>query len=122
MSNKQWAGALPPGWRALFAEALAEMERLDPNVRILQAKEKYGTLRIYARWDNPVVGEVIEDASRRSACACEICGGDAVLTVRDHTFATLCDAHLGGAQKTGERPLIRLRDVVGRRRKASNDG
>jgi hypothetical protein len=51
------------------------------TIRVVQIKEKYGTLRIY--WEGMLserasadVDAAIDRAYARSACTCEICGGE----------------------------------------------
>lgn len=38
---------LPAGWIAPVRELILTMKKLDPDVRIIQTKEKWGSLRVY---------------------------------------------------------------------------
>lgn len=63
-----------------------------PNVRIVQIKEKFGTLRVYCDNTDEVVVQMIDFAENLSDRMCEHCGGSGVL--RDIGYlTTLCDTH-----------------------------
>jgi hypothetical protein len=94
------------GWADLVERAVERIAKASKSgqspVRIVQVKEKYGTLRVYTdRIDDiataAAVDEAIALASARSACTCEVCGAEGRLHERGDVFATACDEHAMGA-------------------------
>jgi hypothetical protein len=55
-------------------------ETYEPALPIVvQAKEKYGTLRFYAHYTTDEMEELISQAEKKSETTCETCGGEGVL-------------------------------------------
>ena len=89
------------GWRDLLERACVRIEAAlveGGAFRVLQIKEKFGTLRFY--WSGDMsdaakarVEEAIALATARSACTCEICGAEGRLRNRGGWFATACAEH-----------------------------
>ncbi|MCB0484674.1 MAG: hypothetical protein KDC47_00625 [Flavobacteriaceae bacterium] len=85
----------------------AELARLDPQYRVHQIKEKFGTLRCYcqASGDDPdsqlldAMDAITDDAEGASATVCERCGQLGTLHqsrhVRVKTLCTTCANQLG---------------------------
>jgi hypothetical protein len=92
------------GWRDLIERACVRIENALDNgdaVKIVQIKEKYGTLRFYLSGCLPSeteakVREVVSLAEARSACTCETCGAVGRLYNRGGWFATACSEHARG--------------------------
>jgi hypothetical protein len=95
------------GWRELLETAFARIANAmaaAPSgwLRVVQVKEKFGSLRLYWRgkYLSAAVEHGIEDAvalaEARSACTCEICGAAGVLHSRGGWLATACAAHARG--------------------------
>jgi hypothetical protein len=92
------------GWRDLLDRACARIEAAlveGDTFRVLQIKEKFGTLRFY--WGGGMsdtararVEEAIALAAARSACTCEICGAEGRLYNRGGWLATACAEHAKG--------------------------
>ena len=92
------------GWRDLLERCCARIEAAlaeGDAFRVLQIKEKFGTLRFY--WDGEMPGaakakveEAIALAVAISACTCEICGAEGRLYDRDGWLATACHEHAKG--------------------------
>jgi hypothetical protein len=92
------------GWRDLLERACSRIEGSlgrRNTFRVLQIKEKFGTLRFY--WDGKLseraemkVTEAIALAEARSACTCEICGAEGRLYSRGGWLATACAQHARG--------------------------
>src|ERR1700736_2053963 len=89
------------GWRDLLERACDRIEAaLEGGVfRVLQIKEKFGTLRFY--WSGELsqeaeakVKEAIALAEARSACTCEICGAEGRLSSRGGWRGTACSEHV----------------------------
>ena len=83
--------ACDEGWGDLIQWALAKMVVADPGVRVLQIKEKFGMLCIYADSDNPEVHEFCRDAEAISARICERCGNPGGHQVDQGRIKTLCE-------------------------------
>ena len=89
--------AMPDGWRKAFGEqlceelkaALEESGQLE-EYRILQIKEKYGTLRWYSYFPNEKVREVIYKYEKLSARTCICCGKPATV-VTTGWISPYCD-------------------------------
>jgi hypothetical protein len=92
------------GWRDLLERACSRIEASlgRRNIfRVVQIKEKYGTLRFYRDGKLPEkveieVAEAIALAEARSACTCEICGAEGRLYSRGGWLATACAQHARG--------------------------
>ncbi|OKO79822.1 hypothetical protein [Bradyrhizobium sp. AS23.2] len=94
------------GWLSILDRLCTQiqyaLEEEDGNViKIVQIKEKHGTLRVY--WEGPVsaparakVEKIIELACACSACTCEICGDEGRLYRRGDWLATACALHAKG--------------------------
>lgn len=115
------------GWRDLLERACvrirAAVEADGGSFTAVQIKEKFGTLRFYWRGDlsdeaKAKVDEAIELAEARSACTCEVCGGEGRLHRSGYWLTTRCDAHAQGApvgpEADGENVVI-VQRVVGKR-------
>ena len=95
------------GWRDLLERACARIEAAlveGGTLKVLQIKEKFGTLRFYWCGDmsdtaKAKVEEAIALAVARSACTCEICGAEGRLYNRDRWLATACPEHAKGELK-----------------------
>lgn len=72
----------------------AELPNLDCSepFRVVQVKEKFGTLRFYTNWESPAIGDLIEQAEKTSAVTCEICGNLGELS-GEFWVTTLCEEH-----------------------------
>jgi hypothetical protein len=86
------------GWYPLVIATDAQLAALDPNYRVHQIKEKFGTLRYYY-WpssDNAspelldALDAITDDAERTSAMTCERCGEPGVLQRTRYWAKTLC--------------------------------
>jgi hypothetical protein len=67
------------GWDWILEDLNSKLEFLDPNYKVAQVKEKFGTLRFY--FDTEATGEklkimndLVELAERWSSITCESCG------------------------------------------------
>ena len=77
----------PDGWHHLVEEACAGLERLDPDSRWVQIKEKFGGLRLYSspekassnRGAGPLLPtelqSLLDALEEQSLEACSLCGG-----------------------------------------------
>lgn len=60
------------------------------DFRIVQIKEKFGTLRIYVNEGTPEIYELIKETENKSGKTCEICGEEASLSREGGWFTTIC--------------------------------
>ena len=90
--------SMPDGWRIGFGEQLceelkAELERagLLDQYRILQIKEKYGSLRWYDSGNTSAGYDILEKYERISARTC-ICCGKPATRITSGWISPYCDA------------------------------
>lgn len=102
-----WGIACGDGWFDLtddfFAglqEAVREASMAQPVAG--QVKEKCGTLRFYLSGAEPEISRLVQEAERRSAVTCEICGRPGALR-QPGGVRTLGDFHGGDAPVVGGR-------------------
>jgi hypothetical protein len=85
--------ACDKGWLELIADCHSELLSIDPNYKILQIKEKFGTLRFYAEPSTTEHFEkfrlIIDKYEQLSAQTCEMTGMKGVLMKRDGWYKTL---------------------------------
>jgi hypothetical protein len=91
------------GWNRIILDALdkinAHIESLDDDTRedynngfrILQIKEKFGTLRIYTTFTSDTIEAIIEEAEQLSSVTCEACGAPGLLRCINNWYITACD-------------------------------
>lgn len=99
---ERWGKYLPgPGWDALLLDLNQTLSALDPEYQILQAKEKFGVLRLYVQFSvllrdltstQEAAYSLIRDAETKSATVCELCGEKGELRPVGWV-KTLCDTH-----------------------------
>ena len=99
---------LPPGWEPIVTELADRLDRLWPDWRLFQIKQKMGFLEVYL--DNPpdevvdVVHAAVRDAAREAARVCELCGSrtDVAHGQTGGYYACLC----AGCRHAGHRQLL----------------
>jgi hypothetical protein len=96
------------GWRELVERAvdrIADALTAAPSgsVTIVEAKEKFATLRMYWRGTRltkaaeQAIADAIASAEARSACTCEVCGREGMLHQVGGQLLTACAEHAKGA-------------------------
>jgi len=80
------------GWVNLIYDLSKEIAKLDKNkeCRVLQIKEKFGTLSFYTDYANPEIFSVINEYTKKSSTVCELCGENG-RTRGEGYLITLCD-------------------------------
>lgn len=78
------------GWYEIVSNLVDDLLELEPEVRILQIKEKFGALRVYITGYNNGLEEVILKAERASVFTCEMCGRAGTLGNQNGWYATRC--------------------------------
>jgi hypothetical protein len=110
MTNREWAQALPEGWHQLYLQLIDALERIDPDLKVVQAKEKFGALRVYLAAPSPELHALIDAASRASSRTCQTCGREGRLTRSGRgVLAALCDEHAAGAVPA-DAPIVSVRE------------
>lgn len=88
----------PDGWKDIVLETDEMLSHIDPNYKIAQIKEKYGTLRYY--FDSEYVYPAVQErimfaitvwAENRSSTTCEECGKYGKLRTDRYYIRTLCE-------------------------------
>ena len=90
--NMRWLSELPAGWHYIYRAALA---RFPVGTHVAQAKEKFGTIRIYTNKWSDEIREIVDEAANASASTCAICGAPGKLR-RGSWWLTTCEAHVAG--------------------------
>jgi hypothetical protein len=105
--NLDWLLDIPPGWAVLYTSLIANLERLNPDVQVDQAKQKFGELRVYLARGSEETYDLIDAATRTSRIICERCGEEARLRKSKGGYcSTLCDAHADGSKPTEDEPIV----------------
>jgi len=81
------------GWYDLLDDLLHNIKTKDPDIKVAQIKEKFGTLRFYVWSATDEIFDMINTAEQRSGCVCERCGieDETVKTRNGGWIYTLCD-------------------------------
>jgi len=88
------------GWADLLVELCSKIqdyfltipEEVVENIRAVQVKEKFGTLRFYLNSYNETLEGLIEDARIKSSSTCEVCG-DPGEVIGDSWLRCVCKKH-----------------------------
>lgn len=89
------------GWRRLIEDTFARLDALnashgprDPDaiLRVLDVKEKYGTLRIDVVPYDDEAEAVVNDAEAQSEKICDVCGSTGRMR-GERWLSTRCDRH-----------------------------
>lgn len=92
----EWGKEYSDGWDELVNTLVLNLRTLDPELEILQIKEKFGGLRAYITThseDPDVINEfndLISEAEEKSYTVCEECGGVGRSTNLNGWYRTLC--------------------------------
>jgi hypothetical protein len=106
---EEWGKYLPDaGWDDRLLILDRKISALDPDYVILQAKEKFGTLRFYTALSDGLpenvrdqIHDLIGIAEAQSAHVCERCGAAGAKARHTGWIKTLCD----GCHANPRRPL-----------------
>jgi len=79
-----------PGWNDIIFNLHNQLKQLDPHYRVMQVKEKFGTLRYYIHTDNNEAHNIIIEAETASSHTCEQCGRPGTLHTTRRWLKTLC--------------------------------
>ena len=80
------------GWYPILVRLEERLGEIDPDYRVLQIKEKFGTLRFYLAGQYDELGKAaVAEAEAEAARTCELCGSRGHLRTRTSWLRTLCD-------------------------------
>jgi len=82
---------LPPGWVPLFQELIGDLIQWGWDRRVLQIKEKYGTLRLYISQREDLFRDRINAAMDLSGTVCQDCSGPGIWLDDEGSMSTRCD-------------------------------
>ena len=81
------------GWYELTEKLLTLLTKLDPNVELVQAKEKFGEMTIYLLTTSSEALDLTEEYAEKSRSVCEVCGKKGEIRNHFGWLKTLCDEH-----------------------------
>lgn len=87
-----WVPLLQGAFRKI-AELYVEQGVDLTKLWVLQIKEKFGTLRLYADFSVEGADAVVRQAERNSGTICEFCGAQGELRTDIGWIKTLCETH-----------------------------
>ena len=79
------------GWYDLTHKMLTELQEADPECHLLQAKEKWGGLRVYIS-GNEDAYNIVDKYEKLSYSVCEACGSTDDVKSEGAWVQTLCKA------------------------------
>ena len=80
------------GWFDLEWRLCEDLEKLvDKDYKLMQVKEKFGTLRWYSNHNSEEAGKRINQAENESSRTCEVCGNPGITRTDRSWLRTLCD-------------------------------
>lgn len=80
------------GWFDLIYNLSEKLENLHQDLKVVQIKEKFGTLRYYLEVDTEESIKLIQEAENSSGNICEICGKSGTLIGKGWAKAR-CEEH-----------------------------
>lgn len=89
-------GYVGPGWKPLLEKCFADLKQAGWVGKILQIKEKFGSLRLYVTGHTAEMSEIISHYEEASRTTCEECGEPGTQT-KTNWIRTLCPIHSGEA-------------------------
>ena len=83
------------GWDLLLEDLFEKIDKIVKrekieNFRVVQVKEKYGSLRVYCDYSNKEIEELIDKAEEESYKTCEMCGSKDGVTQSKGWISSLC--------------------------------
>ena len=104
--NLRWLDNLPVGWAQLYRDLLSDLAANGIAACVDEAKEKFGSLRIYLELRVPEARPYIAAAEERSKVTCQKCGDPGEMLMRNRIVATLCPVHGHGFSKPVRPPVV----------------
>jgi len=88
------------GWKEIIIELTNKLEKIDPDFKIHQIKEKFGGLRVYVEIKKSTDAyELINIAEQKSLSTCMLCGEKGSRRKTSSGWiATFCDEHFNESE------------------------
>jgi len=95
MKNEKISRECGKGWYPVIDQLIMDINKINPDVTILQIKEKFGGLRFYVGAASKEIHELIDKAEKKCWHTCEDCGITKDVTTGGSSWLrTLCkDCH-----------------------------
>ncbi|QUT06071.1 hypothetical protein KFK14_00785 [Sphingobium phenoxybenzoativorans] len=111
--NLELAVALPTGWQALYRQLIHDVAEVDGTATVVQAKEKFGEMRVYLKAYSEPAFALTDAATARSRTLCQTCAEPAVLSrTTDGFYATVCSQHSEGFEPANFSPMRHVRVLI----------
>nr|WP_086493531.1 hypothetical protein [Novosphingobium panipatense] len=111
-ANLSWTPGLPEGWQPLYHEVIHAIAAIDPFAKVVDAKEKFGEMRVYMKeFDEPIF-DLIDAATAKSRTLCQMCGEKGVLSRNGGFYATVCPKHSDGFEPAKFSPMRHVRMII----------
>lgn len=88
------------GWQPIVREMHAKVLEIDPDLKVVQIKEKFGGLRYYYHSEHPyqsdvsnAITDLVARAEQKCEETCEFCGEPGENKAPHGWFKTLCEEH-----------------------------
>ena len=88
------------GWFSLVTTLHKKIKHIDPTYRIIQIKQKFGSLRYYIETqyaygtiERSIIDSLISHAEMRSVNMCEQCESFGTMITKDKWMRVACDEH-----------------------------
>jgi hypothetical protein len=90
-----WGFECSDGWFDLIWDLSVKLEPLvaGTDMRAMQVKEKFGTLRFYMTTSTDQIEKLISEAEEKSATTCEVCGSQDATASEGYWLTTRCEEH-----------------------------
>ena len=81
------------GWYKLLKNLIIKIAELDTEklIRVMQVKEKFGSLRFYIGSSTEAIDDLIWQAEKESSETCDVCGGESKIKNKNGWFHNICD-------------------------------
>ena len=83
---------VPQGWRTVLQKGFERMFASGWDGKIVQIKEKFGTLRLYQHGYDDTLDEIINDMEEQTAKVCSVCGNPSTCVTKGWILHR-CDEH-----------------------------
>lgn len=84
----------PDGWEPIVERLIDDLMFVDPTTKIVQVKEKFGELRVYASPMNEASYDLIDEAEKQCETICQRCGKPGEFRNRNGWYYVACEEHV----------------------------
>ena len=83
----------PHGWINIVEQLVHDVVKVQPDVQIIQVKEKIGGMRFYVDSATKEVYDLIDKAETLSEQTCQVCGKSGTIKRVGGWYACVCPEH-----------------------------